>query len=101
MTNLPQFENYMDSKGRNYGLNSLRFWDSSGNIFWFSYETLVAFKAPGKEVVCVENSWGPTTGKHLNAIEPNKKSRVKLSKFVKLYQEHFGFDDNVAQSLSR
>jgi hypothetical protein len=34
-----------------------------------------------------ENSWGPTTGKHLNAIDRgNKKGRVSSDQFESLYQ---------------
>ncbi len=91
---LPDFENYMHSESKNYGLNSLRFFDAHGNEFWFSYSTLVAFKTvkPGTKVVR-ENEWGPTTGKHLNAIdEGRKKHRVNEETFNRLYAEAFGRD---------
>lgn len=35
---------------------------------WFSYQTCVAVQSHGRTIVC-ENAWGPTTGKHLNAID--------------------------------
>ena len=42
---------------------------------FFSYETIVAFR--DDELSCCRvNSWGPTTGKHLNAIQPDKSKRV-------------------------
>lgn len=91
MKQMPEFENYMLTKGsKNYGLNSLRFFDADGNVFWFSYKTLVAFKAGAAHVVCRRNEWGPTTGKHLNAIEPDKTKRVDGETFARLYEETFG-----------
>jgi len=44
----------------------------NGMSFYFSYETLVAVHT-GKELKVVENSWGPTTGRHLNKIDGGKK----------------------------
>ncbi len=40
---------------------------------WFSYRTPIAFSAPGFGKTVRENSWGPTTGKHLNAIDGGDK----------------------------
>ena len=48
---------------------------------WFSYETIVAFMHMGVKKV-TENVWGTTTGRHLNAIQPNKKLRMDHNKFV-------------------
>jgi len=45
---------------------------------YFSYETAVGFHVAGKGYTVVENQWGPTTGKHLNKIEPDHKKRVSL-----------------------
>ena len=39
-----------------------------GVTYYFSYTTLVAFKHWSHELVCRENIWGPTTGKHLNWV---------------------------------
>lgn len=47
--------------------------------FYFSYETLVGVTVNGKTTVR-ENVWGPTTGKHLNAIA-SKEYRVSETKF--------------------
>ena len=89
MRELPAFENYMESSSRNYGLNSLRFIDHKGNCFWFSYNTLVAFRSLKSGLVCIQNYWGPTTGKHLNAIERDHKKRVDQDTFDRLYKETF------------
>ena len=40
---------------------------------WFSYETPIAFEVYGQPRVVRENIWGPTTGKHLNAIDGGDK----------------------------
>jgi len=52
---------------------------------WFSYETPVAFCGGniGDVVVCRQNEWSTTTGKHLNAIMPNKKARITGEEFTK------------------
>ncbi len=49
---------------------------------WFSYKTPIAFQVGGRgPVVCV-NCWGPTTGKHLNAIDGgNKGARLPRREF--------------------
>ena len=69
MNELPSFENYMGN-GRD---NALSF--SLGGVdVYFSYKTVVAFRAEGHLVVR-QNVWGPTTGKHLNAIDGGSTER--------------------------
>ena len=51
---------------------------------YFSYQTLVAFIAPKIELVCQQNVWGNTTGKHLNDIQPDKNARVDGPEFERL-----------------
>ena len=51
---------------------------------YFSYRTLVALRIGGK-LYCQENQWGTTTGKHLNAIQPDKKKRLSASEFEQAY----------------
>lgn len=41
---------------------------------WFSYATPVAFSTPQIGLVVRENVWGPTTGRHLNAIDGGEKA---------------------------
>lgn len=53
---------------------------------FFSYRTIVAFRKNYK-TVCCENVWKSTTGKFLNAIEPDKKARVKQVAFKKLLDD--------------
>jgi hypothetical protein len=52
---------------------------------WFSYKTLVAFCRDGETIIVRENDLGPTTGKHLNAIDGGskeaKKSRLSAENF--------------------
>lgn len=45
-----------------------------GVLVWFSYETPIAFWSLNGELVVRENVWGPTTGKHLNAIDGGTKA---------------------------
>ena len=48
---------------------------------WFSYRTPIAFMTPTTGRVCRVNSWGPTTGKHLNAVEADKGKRIAGAEF--------------------
>ena len=73
--NIPCLAPYGDSP------NAHVFTDSQGNLFYFSYITLVAFRTLKTGLVCLENSWSTTTGKHLNWIEPDKKARVDYEEF--------------------
>ena len=50
--------------------------DTDGIRYYFSYETCIAFFAPGYGTVVSENVWSRTTGKHLNYIDEDKKRRV-------------------------
>lgn len=61
--------------------------DRAEFILYFSYETLVGIDysftldyLPRKRAV-VENLWSTTTGKLLNELEPDHKSRLSSSKF--------------------
>ena len=49
---------------------------------YFSYSTIVAFRTPGSGLVCSENVWSQTTGKHLNFIQPNKARRVPHDEYT-------------------
>ena len=72
----------------NYGVHALLFTDGKGNTFYFSYETLIAFRPANKSrVYCLKNYWHTTTGKHLNWIDPDKKKRVSRDDFDRLYTE--------------
>lgn len=42
---------------------------------YFSYQTIV-----GVDNTICENNWGPTTGKLLNELEPDKSKRVSQEK---------------------
>jgi len=48
---------------------------------WFSYKTPIAFMTPETGRVVRENSWGVTTGRHLNAINNDKGKRIAGSDF--------------------
>jgi len=49
---------------------------------FFSYETCICFRSNNDEGVRV-NSWGPTTAKLLNELEPDKKARLPGDEFQK------------------
>jgi hypothetical protein len=57
---------------------------------WYSYRTAVAFRVNGITTVR-RNDWGPTTGKHLNAIDGghpvDRADRVDSETFTRLWNE--------------
>ena len=54
---------------------------------WFSYETPIAFSSYG-QIFIRKNDWGPTTGKHLNHINPDKNIRMDGEKFERLLKHN-------------
>lgn len=44
------------------------FVDERDVTFYFSYRTLIAVRFPNGHLLMRENVWGPTTGRHMNAI---------------------------------
>lgn len=90
---LPKFSTYGRYSSANYGAHALTFWDASGNQYWFSYKTLVAFETTSGRRVVLQNYWGPTTGKHLNAIDGGRKSeRVTQEAFNNAFLKAFGLE---------
>jgi hypothetical protein len=86
----PKYWCYGDYSNKNYGINSLAFEDGNGNEYYYSYDTLVAFKVKGEKFV-IKNYWGTTTGKHLNIIDGgDHKNRLSQEDFDKKYKEIFG-----------
>lgn len=90
MAKLPSFDTYGNYSNSNYGAHALVFSDAQGNRYWFSYKTLVAFCGDhGRKVR--QNDWGPTTGKHLNAIDGgDKKNRLPAAEFEAAFAREFG-----------
>lgn len=84
---LPRWSNYGDYTSDNYGAHTLRF-DVGPFSFWYSYRTLVAFRAPSHPMVVCENVWTKTTGKHLNMIDGGRqKERVDKDTFDRLVKD--------------
>jgi len=77
---IPTFRSYGDYSSDNYGAHSMLFTDSYNNKYWFSYETLVAFRIKG-EFHILKNYWGTVTGKHLNWIDSDKSIREDQETF--------------------
>jgi hypothetical protein len=76
---LPKIWNYYNYSSENYGVNAMAM--SIGPlILYFSYETVIGISYKGKEFYS-ENCWGMTTGKHLNQLCPDKKSRLLRIEF--------------------
>jgi hypothetical protein len=89
LTNAVSKRVYCDYPSGNYGVHALSFTDPKGNEFYYSYDTLVAFRSSKTGLVCLKNYWSTTTGKHLNTIQPDHKARVDQATFDKLYKEAF------------
>lgn len=95
-TQLPSFQTYGNYTSDNYGAHALQFFCDDLTV-WFSYKTPVAFRKGSGPRVVRENSWGPTTGKHLNAIDGgDKKSRVSGEEFERLFDEAMNAERKVA-----
>ena len=77
---LPTISSYGKYESGNYGAHSLQV-DFENFRLYYSYETIVAYYDITDGLVCCENVWRTTTGKHLNWIQPDKKSRMKFAKF--------------------
>lgn len=80
---LPVFETYCNNTT---AVNALVF-DMGAIRVWFSYRTPVAFQVDHESPVVRQNEWGPTTGKHLNAIDDgDKANRIDREAFQKALQ---------------
>ncbi len=76
MKDLPNFQTYGNYSSSNYGAHALVF--SVGDLdVYFSYKTPVAFRHPMTGLIVRSNEWGPTTGKHLNAIDGGNGAKAK------------------------
>ena len=83
---LPVITNYGHYSNDNYGAHTLKV-DLGSIEFYYSYETIVAY-CDGKDgLVCSENAWGNTTGKHLNWIQSDKKKRDSYQSFEVMLKE--------------
>lgn len=84
---LPKINSYGNYASDNYGAHCLCVEVGTLTV-WFSYKTPVAFQADGSPRVVRRNDWGPTTGKHLNAIDGgDKKNRVDAETFECMFAE--------------
>ncbi len=72
---LPNFSTYGNYSSENYGAHALCFEIPNKGRVYFSYKTPVAFSTPQSGLRVRKNTWGPTTGKHLNAIDGGNKSK--------------------------
>ena len=68
--------------GSNYAVVSFQ-----NLTLWTSYSTVIGFMTPKTGRVCRVNSWGPTTGKHLNAVEADKGKRIAGADFERQLAE--------------
>lgn len=84
---LPKINSYGNYSNSNYGAHCLCV-EMGAITVWFSYQTPIAFQVDGHTRVVRHNEWGPTTGKHLNAIDGgDRKSRVSGADFEKAWSE--------------
>lgn len=79
-------------KLRKYMNNKLTEVEINGDIFYFSYETLVAVETKDYDRYVCENIWGSTTGRHLNYIDGGAKNkRLSRQDFLNKMEE-LGFN---------
>ena len=77
---LPTITSYGQYSNDNYGAHTLKV-DLGEITLYYSYETIVAYCDGKDDLVCSENVWGTTTGKHLNWIQPHKARRTNNVEF--------------------
>ena len=70
---------YVDYSSSNYGANAICV-ELGERTIYFSYDTIVAFRGTNSKgerfpLTVSANCWGPTTGKHLNAIDYGQKDK--------------------------
>lgn len=53
-------------------------------MFWFSYNTCIAFQEENTTLVIRENDWSMATETHLNYINSDKSIRINGLEFEKL-----------------
>lgn len=102
LQNLPSFSTYGNYSSSNYGAHALVFTTSDIDVY-FSYKTPVAFRTTSTGLIVRENDWGPTTGKHLNAIDGgDKKTRVPGAVFEEALQAaNAGFRADAAAIIAK
>lgn len=59
---------------------------ADGTTVWFSYETPIAISQAG-DITVRENVWGPTTGKHLNAVDGGDKAAKAARVSSEIFQQ--------------
>ncbi len=70
----------------NYGAHAIAV--TVGNLqIWYSYQTPIAFSAPGYGQVARRNDWGCTTGKHFAALGIGRKERIDGETFEAMLHE--------------
>ena len=74
-TRLPTVSSYGQYSSENYGVNTLCVSFDAFDLY-YSYRTIVAYRALGEGVVVRQNEWGPTTGKHLRWIDGRSGRRA-------------------------
>ena len=77
---IPEFWSYGQYRCEGYGSHCMCFRDAYGDMYWYSYQTLVAYRIKG-EFHIRHNDWGTTTGRHLNWIDPDKSIREDWNTF--------------------
>jgi len=83
---LPNISSYGDYSSDNYGVNTLRV--KLVNItLYYSYKTIVAYEDAKDGLVVRKNDWSTTTGKHLNWIDDDHKTRIEGEVFQKMLAE--------------
>ena len=85
-----KLSSYGEYSSSNYGTNAMYVTIDTerGRIeLYFSYQTLVAFSAPGLGLNISQNYWGTTTGKHLNWISRDKSIRLNSEEFENKVKE--------------
>lgn len=76
----------IDQLGRNFSRVGL----PGDRSVWFSYKTPIAFQSAESGLVVRQNDWGPTTGRHMNAIDGGARGdRIDGQAFETMLNQEF------------
>ena len=78
---------YGEYSNSNYGAHCMEVKLESGDSFYYSYKTLIAFTYKLERFVS-ENCFSSTTGRHLNFIDSDKSKRLKREVFESLFDKY-------------
>ncbi len=86
----------MEQLGRNFSRVDL----PGDRSVWFSYKTQIAFQSAASGLVVRQNDWGPTTGRHLNAVDGGARGdRIDSETFETQLNQEFSTSPEMREQM--